>query len=513
MTQKPIKLLLAILLASAAACSVGPDYKKPDAPTATAFKEQVGWKASDPKDEIDRGAWWSIYKDPVLDALERKVEVNNQNLKASEAAYRQARAIVDQSRAGFFPTITGNFDGTRTHSGGGTSSRGGGFSVGGGIINLGGNSSTQNSFSTSVGADWDIDVWGRIRRTVEGDIATAQATAGDLASARLSAQSTLAISYFQMRFQEELKRLLDRTAVDFTRSLEITQNQYNVGVAAKADVLSARTQLLNAQSSAVNSGVQRATLEHAIAVLVGEPAGDFSIAPTGLPTDVPVAPVGLPSTLLERRPDIAAAERRMAAANAQIGVAIAAYFPDLTLSPSYGFSGSHLGHLIGSATNVWSLGASLTETIFDAGARSAQVEQARASFDQNVALYRESVLEGFQQVEDQLAALRILEQQSLIEDETVKTAREAERLTLNQYKAGTVPFSSVITAQATALNTEQTALNVVQNRLTASVSLVQAVGGGWDASKLPGVDQVEDDMSFLKVIPISTEHPTSSDGK
>jgi NodT family efflux transporter outer membrane factor (OMF) lipoprotein len=508
-----MKILLAVLLATTAACSVGPDYQKPSAPTPVTFKEQAGWKPSEPKDELDRGAWWRVYKDPVLDALEQKVEVNNQNLKASEAAYRQARAAVDQARASFFPSIDGSFSGTRSHSGGGNSSRGNAFSTGGGVISLGGRSSTQNSYNASVGASWDLDIWGKIRRTVEGDVATAQASAADLASARLSAQSMLAIDYFQLRYQEELKRLLDRTAEDYTRSLQITQNQYDVGVAAKADLLSARTQLLNAQSSAVNSGVQRATLEHAIAVLIGEPPSDFSIAPTGLPTDVPVAPVGVPSTLLERRPDIAAAERRMAAANAQIGVAVAAYFPDLTLTPSFGFSGSHLGHLIGSATNVWSLGASVAETIFDAGARSAQVEQARASFDETIAKYRETVLEGFQQVEDQLAALRILEQQSAIETETVQTAREAARLTLNQYKAGTVPYSSVITAQATALSTEQTALNVVQNRLTASVTLIEAIGGGWDAGRLPGVDQVEDNMSFLKVVPIATEHPTSSDGK
>jgi NodT family efflux transporter outer membrane factor (OMF) lipoprotein len=513
MTSKPLKILLGLLLATTAACSVGPDYEKPSAPTPAAFKEQAGWKASAPQDEIDRGAWWSVYKDPVLDALEKRIDISNQNLKAAEAAYRQSRAVVDQARASFFPTISGSFDATRSHSGGGTSSRGGGFSAGGGVISLGGRSSTFDSYSTSVGATWNIDVWGRIRRTVEGDVATAQASAADLASARLSAQSMLAIDYFQLRYQEELKRLLDTAAADFTRSLQIAQYQYNAGVAAKADVLSARTQLLNAQSSAINSGVQRATLEHAIAVLVGEPPADFSIAPTGLPSAVPVAPTGLPSTLLERRPDIAAAERKMAAANAQIGVAIAAYFPDLTLTPSFGFTGSHLGHLIGSATNVWSLGASVADSIFDAGARSAQVEQARAAYDQTIAEYRQTVLTGFQQVEDELAALRILEQQAAVEDETVKTAQEAERLTLNQYKAGTVPYSSVITAQTTALSTEETAINVLQNRLTASVTLVEAVGGGWDASKLPRTDQVEDNWSFLKVVPISTDHPTSSDGK
>jgi NodT family efflux transporter outer membrane factor (OMF) lipoprotein len=512
MRDRSVKFPLALLLATTAACSVGPDYVKPSAPTPTTFKEQAGWKPSDPKDEIDRGAWWSIYNDPVLDALEKKIDVSNQNLKAAEAAYRQARAVVDQSRASFFPTISGNASGERTHSGGGNSSRGSAFSSGS-VISLGGASSTQNSYSLSVGASWDIDIWGSIRRTVESDVATAQASAADLASARLSAQSMLAIDYFQLRYQEELKRLDDRTAEDFTRSLQITQNQYNVGVAAKADVLSARTQLLNAQSQAINSGVQRATLEHAIAVLVGEAPGDFSIASTGLPNDVPVAPTGLPSTLLERRPDIAGAERRMVAANAKIGVAIAAYFPDLTLSPSFGFTGSNLGHLIGQSTNVWSLGGQVAETIFDAGAHSAQVEQARATFQQSIATYRETVLEGFQQVEDQLAALRILEQQSVVETETVKTAQEAERLTLNQYKAGTVPYSSVITAQTTALSTEQTALNVLQNRLTASVTLVESIGGGWDESKLPRTDQVEDNASFLKVVPITTEHPTSSDEK
>jgi outer membrane protein TolC len=258
-------------------------------------------------------------------------------------------------------------------------------------------------------------------------------------------------------------------------------------------VLSAQTQLMNAQTSLINTGVARATLEHAIAVLAGAAPGDISIAPGPLSTDVPVVPAGLPSTLLERRPDIAAAERQMAAANAQVGVAIAAYFPTISLSASDGFSGTRLAHLI-----------------FDAGLRSAQVEQARATFDQNVANYRQTVLTGFQQVEDELATLRILAQQSLVETEVVKTAQEATRLTLNQYKSGIVPYSSVITAQATELSTEETALNVIQNRLVASATLIEAVGGGWDASQLPGVNEVEDDTSFLHIIPISSDHPTAS---
>jgi NodT family efflux transporter outer membrane factor (OMF) lipoprotein len=511
------------LILAGTGCSVGPDYEKPDAPTPAAYKEQAGWKAADPQDAIDRGAWWSIYKDPVLDDLEKKIDVSNQTLKASEAAYRQARAAVDQARAGFFPTITGNASGTRDHSGGGnlrgsgttssvatttTTTTGNGTATTVSGFSSGGNS---NSFGLSAGASWEPDIWGRIRRTVEGDVATAQASAADLAAARLSAQSTLAMDYFELRAQEQLKRLLDTAVIDFQRSLQITQNQYNSGVAAKADVLSAQTQLLNTQSQAINVGVQRAQLEHAIAVLVGQAPGDFIVPPGAMTAEVPVVPTDMPSGLLERRPDIAGAERRMAAANAQIGVAIAAYFPDITLSASDGFSGTQISHLIASPNNVWSLGGSLAETIFDAGARSAQVEQARAAFDQNVATYRQTVLAGFQQVEDELAALRILEEQAKVEDETVKTAQEAARLTLNQYKAGTVPYSSVITAQTTALSTEETALTVLQNRLVASVTLVEAVGGGWTTAKLPGVGQVEDDTAFLHIVPITTDHSATSD--
>ena len=367
--------------------------------------------------------------------------------------------------------------------------------------------------SSSVGASWDLDVWGKIRRTVEADVATAQASAADLASARLSAQSTLAVDYLELRYQEELKRLLNTAAADFQRSLEITENQYTAGVAAKADVLSARTQYLGAQAAAINAGVLRATLEHAIAVLVGKPPGDFAIAPSKeLTGKVPVVPVGLPSTLLERRPDIAAAERTMQASNAQIGVAIAAYFPDITLTGSFGSQSAQFASLFASPTSTWSVGGTIAETLLDFGSRSAQVEQARAVFDQNVASYRQTVLTGFQQVEDELSTLRILQQQAVVEVEAVKTAQEAARLTLNQYKAGTVPYSSVITAQTTALQAEETALGVTENRLTASVTLIEAIGGGWDASKLPRDDQVEDNTSFLHVIPISSEHPTSSDG-
>jgi NodT family efflux transporter outer membrane factor (OMF) lipoprotein len=501
-------LLVGGALVSLAACAVGPDYEKPAMTIPAAYKEQQGWKPSTPDDAVNRGAWWSIYKDPVLDGLEGRIDISNQTLKASEAAYRQARAVVDAARASFFPAISGTGSADRTHSSSASiNSSSFGTTTGGSF-----GSSTRNQFNASLGASWEPDLWGRIRRTVEGDVATAQASAAELASARLSAQATLAEDYFELRYQEQLKRLLDTTVTDFTRSLEITQNQYNAGVAAKADVLSARTQLLNAQTQEINSGVLRAQLEHAIAVLVGEPPSDFSLPSGPLATDVPVMPTDVPSTLLERRPDIATAERQMAAANAQIGVAIAGYFPDLTLSASTGNSSSMLGNLLSAPTSIWSLGANVTQSIFDAGARSAQVEQARAAYDQTVAQYRQTVLTGFQQVEDELAALRILTEQSTVENEVVKTAQEAARLTLNQYKAGTVPYSSVIAAQATALSTEQTALSVMESRLVASVTLIQALGGGWDSSKLPGVGQVEDDISFLKIVPISTDHPTSSDG-
>lgn len=496
-----------------AGCTVGPDYVRPDAPVPATFKEQEGWKATEPQDAIDRGPWWSIYQDPILDSLERKVEISNQTLKASEAAYRQARAAVDAARAGYFPSITGSGSFTRSHSGGG--SRRGGVTIpttsGGSAVLSGlGGSSTSNAVDVSAGASWEPDLWGRISRTVEADIATAQASAADLASAKLSTQATLAIDYFELRYQEELKRLLDQTVAEYQRSLQIAQNQYDAGVAAKADVLTARTQLINAQAAAINAGVARATLEHAIAVLTGVPPADFAISAAGLPAKVPTSPAGVPSSLLERRPDIAAAERRMAAANAQVGVAIAAYFPNLTLTASDGFTGSSFSHLFSSPNNVWSLGASLAQTIFDAGLRSAQVEEARAVFDQGVATYRQTVLTGFQQVEDQLSTLRILEQQSVVETEAVNTAREAARLTLNQYKAGTVPYSSVAAAQATALSTEQSALGVLQNRLVASVTLIEAIGGGWDLSKLPTNGQVEDPASFLRVIPAARETPANA---
>jgi NodT family efflux transporter outer membrane factor (OMF) lipoprotein len=457
-------LALALALPALAACEVGPDYKRPSVQAPPAYKELDGWKPGEPQDAGSDKDWWSAYGDPDLDRLIRQIDISNQNLKASEAALREARALTAEARAGLFPTVTTNASALR-HSQGGT------------------NAATQLTIGAS--ASWDLDIWGRIRRSVESAAASAQASGADLAAARLSAQAELATDYFQLRIADELKRLLDATVVAFTRSLQITQNRYNAGTAARTDIASAETQLESTRAQAIAVGVQRAQFEHAIAVLMGKPPADFSIAPRTFVMTLPSPPVGVPSALLERRPDIAAAERLMASTNAQIGVAEAAFYPDLTLSGSYVFTGPALAGLISASNAVWAVGPALALTVFDAGARTAQVEQAQASFEQNVALYRQTVLTAFQQVEDQLAALRILAQQAEVEDAAVKAAAEAERLTLNQYEAGTVDYTAVITAQTNSLSNQETALQIVQSRILASVSLIEALGGGWQSSELP----------------------------
>ena len=452
------------LVASLAACEVGPDYKRPDAVAPPAYKESQGWKIGEPQQAGSDKAWWSIYNDAPLDELEKQIDISNQNLKSSEAAYRQAVALVGEARANFFPTLT----------------------LGASVQRAQQQSHVQTQYAGSVGASWEIDIWGRIRREVESTSANAQASAADLAAARLSTQAALATDYFDLRVEDELKRLLDATVVAFTRSLQITQNKYDAGVAAETDVASAKTQLESTRAQAINVGVLRSQLEHAIAVLTGKPPADFTLAPAPVVVaDVPVTPPGLPSGLLERRPDIAAAERQMAAANAQIGVAVAAYYPTISLSGSYGLASTALSALFSPESVVWAVGPQLAATLYEGGLRSAQVEAARATYDQTVALYRQTVLTAFQQVEDQLAALRILAQQAVVQDDAVKAAAEAERLTLNQYEAGTVDYTSVITAQANALSSRQTALGILQSRITASVALITALGGGWDVSQLP----------------------------
>jgi NodT family efflux transporter outer membrane factor (OMF) lipoprotein len=478
----------AVLLSS---CAVGPNYHRPSAPVPQQFKEAEGWKPADPQDAASATNWWSVFNDPVLDDLEKQIDVSNQTLKASEAAWRESVAIVSQARAQYLPTVGVLANATRSSARATTS--GGTITGGTGTTTTTTTTTTPtqttpqhpyNTFELAGTASWEPDIWGKIRRTVESDVATAQASEADLAAARLSAQATLATDYADLRVAEETKKLFDQTVDAYQRSLTITQNQYQVGVAAKTDVINAQTQLESAQSQQINIGVTRATLEHAIAVLVGKPPADFSIPPVEFGSTIPVAPTGVPSSLLERNPTVAAAERSMAAANAQIGVAIAAYFPDLTLSGTDGFAASQLAGLLHAPNAFWSFGGNATETLFDFGLRSAQVRQARAAYDQAVANYRQAVLTAFQQVEDQLATLRILEGQYKVQDETVKLANQAVALTLNQYKAGTVAYTSVVVAQATALTAGETLLTIRQSRLNASVALIQALGGGWDASTL-----------------------------
>lgn len=479
---RSVALLIALAMAG---CAVGPNYHRPPAPVPHRYKEIEGWKPAEPREAASGTNWWSVYEDPTLDALEKQIDVSNQTLKQSEAAWREAAAVVSQARALLFPTV--GISANATRSGGPGSSRA--FESGAGTVVSSGAATPAASHPTDLfqlegTASWDLDIWGRIRRTIESDVANAQMSEAELAAARLSAQATLATDYIELRVADEQKQLLDETVAAYKRSLDITQNQYRAGVAAKTDVITAETQLEGAQSQQVNVGLTRATLEHAIAVLTGKPPAEFSLPRAKLADTVPVVPTGLPSALLERRPDVAQAERNMAAMNAQIGVALAAYFPTVTLNGSYGFASTVLSHLISAPNNLWSFGGSATDTLLDFGARAAQVRQARAAYDAAVANYRQTALTAFQQVEDELATLRILEQQYAVQNQAARSANLAVQLTINQYKAGTVAYTSVITAQAIALTDAQTLLNIRQSRLTASVALIQALGGGWDAASL-----------------------------
>jgi NodT family efflux transporter outer membrane factor (OMF) lipoprotein len=462
-------VLVAATCALLTACAVGPNYKRPTFDAATAYKEQDGWKPSEPNDALDRGAWWGIYNDEVLSGLEAQINISNQNVLAAAASVEEARALVRQARANFWPQVTLNAGRTRTVEG----------TAPGEVL---GTNTTSTVTDLGVSGNWEIDLWGRIRRSTESDRASMQASEAALAGARLAAQAELAIDYFELRAQDQLQIILDDIVAAEKQSLKITENRYRVGVAAKADVVSAQTQLLSSQAQQVNAPLQRAILEHAIAVLVGQQPANFSVARTSMRTDVPTVPAGLPSTLLERRPDVAQAERQVAASNAQIGVAISAFFPTLTITGSDDYRANTISRLIRTANRVWAIGPSLALSVFDAGLRRAEVAQARAAHEVTVDNYRQTVLAGLQQVEDDIATLRVLEQQAAIEEEAVKAAKEAETLTLNQYKAGTVPYSSVITAQTTRLSSEETALNVLSSRLQASVAMIQALGGGWKAA-------------------------------
>jgi NodT family efflux transporter outer membrane factor (OMF) lipoprotein len=484
----------AVLLLALSACTVGPDYHRPSAPVPTAYKSLRGWTMAQPQDATNRGPWWTIYHDPVLDRLQAEVDVSNQTIKQFAAQYLNAVALVQEARAGYFPTVGLTADVTRG-SGFGSSSRGSssfGTSGGGG----GGAPVTQYSIEGTI--DWTPDLWGHIRRQVESQLAAAQVSAADLDNARLSAQMTLAVDYFDMRAEDSLTELLTQTVVAYANTYRIVHNQYLAGTAALSDDVTARAQLESARAQLVGVGVQRAIYEHAIAVLTGHPPADLTIPPAPLTSKVPVLPPGLPSTLLERRPDIAAAERQMQEENALIGVQIAAYYPDITLSTLGGFIGSPLSQLFTTANEVWSLGASASETVFEGGARSAAVAAARATYDASVANYRQVVLSAFQQVEDELISLRILEQQEQAATIAVTASQRAVEVLLNQYLAGTVAYTAVVVEQTALLTNQEAALAVQQSRLVASVTLITALGGGWTTDTLPKANQIGDKFGFLR---------------
>jgi len=449
-----------------ASCTVGPNYSKPQVETPPAFKQSGDWLVAQPKDDVPKGKWWEIYNDPLLNGLEEQVAVSNQSLIAAEARYRQAQAATRAARSALFPTVGATGSATRSGRGsGGTNNPSGGGS--------------GTSYSVLADARWEADIWGRVRRQVEASRANEEATAADLEAARLSLQAELATDYVLLRVADTQRELIEDSLKAFRTSLTIAQNRYRAGVAAKVDVVLAESQVKSNEAQSIDLRITRAQLEHAIAVLAGKAPGDFAIEPVKFSMTGPVVPPGVPSTLLERRPDIAAAERRMAAANAQVGVAQAAYYPDLTLSGSAGFAGSKLSNLISAPNRVWSLGLDLAGTLIDFGARSAAVESSRAAYDEAVANYRGTVLGAFQEVENSLASARWLGEELQVQRDAANLARENVTLTLNQYKAGTVGYLNVAIAQEQQLSNERDLYNLEGRQIGASIALIRALGGGW----------------------------------
>jgi NodT family efflux transporter outer membrane factor (OMF) lipoprotein len=459
-------LILVVLLSG---CTVGPDYVRPKVETPAAYKEAGDWKPAEPRDGAARGKWWEAFGDPQLDALIAQVDVSNQTIAAAEAQVRISAALADQSRAQWWPSLTGSVQRTESKP----------SSTTGPIVGIPTNKRIIDALPLS--ASWEADLWGRIRRLVESGDATTRASAGDLVNARLSAQATLAQNYFQLRALDVQAKLLDETVAAYAKTLELTKNRYTMGVAARADIAQAEAQLHSVRAQALDLGVQRAQLEHAIAVLLGKPAPGFSLAPGTLAAAPPPVPaIGLPAALLERRPDIAAAERRVEAANAQIGVGRAAFFPTATLGAAYGYQTASPALWFTQPSLFWSVGPALAFTLFDGGKREAVSAQAVAAYDQTVAAYRGTVLQAFTDVEDNLAALRILESEAAVQEEAVKAAQQSLDITVNQYKAGIVTYLQVVIAQTAALQAQVTALGIRSRRFAASVLLVKALGGGWE---------------------------------
>lgn len=466
-----MKLRLPLLAAALllAGCAVGPDYRRPDAPTPAQFREADGWKLAAPSDARPAGAWWTHFGDPLLDSLVSRVELSNQNIRVAEARYRQATALLDAAQAQNFPTLGSSLGVTRSQ-GVSTTTTGGSTASAGAPI--------RNTSRLSLTASWEPDLWGRIARSNEAAGATAAAVAADLQAARLSAQAALVQAYLQLRINDAQHALLERTVSAYTRSAQITRNRFEAGVAARADMAQAEAQLKTAQVQLIDLDIQHRQLEHAIAVLTGRPPSDLAVAAASTLPTLPPVPDVLPSTLLERRPDIAGAERRVAAANAQIGVAQAAFFPSLTLGATGGTQSSALARVFSLPNQFWSLGPNLALTLFDAGARNARKDQAVAVWDETVASYRQTVLTAFQEVEDNLAALQTLETEAKAQAEALAAATESLELVTNQYLAGTVSYLNVTSAQTVALNAERARLDILVRRLTGSVALFKATGGG-----------------------------------
>jgi len=487
-------LLLALLLPG---CAVGPDYSREPAPVPTTYKELKGWKFANPNDAADRGNWWAPYRDARLDTLLRQVEISNQTVAAAAAAYEESRAIVREAQSALFPTATAGYSVTRTRTGAlaGTT---GGSAVG---FGLGTRYTTQ--YTAPINGSWDLDVWGKVRRNIEADTSLAQASAADLDNAKLAAQAQLATAYFNLLAADSLRDLLHRTATEFSETYRITLNKFKAGYGpssttgtTSADVALAQSQVLAIQAQELSVGVQRAQFEHAIAVLIGRPPAELTVGPRLLAGRIPKIPVALPSTLLERRPDIAAAERTMQDNNALIGVAEAAYYPDVSLSAAVQFIGP-IPLPFSAARSIQQIGASAAQTLFNGGLTGAQVDAARAAYWGSVATYRQTVLTAFQQVEDELAAIRIFTKQLAIDQQAVKNGREAVRVFTNQYLQGLVDLTTVVTAETNLLSVEETELAVRQSLFLASVSLIAALGGGWDTTLLPTQVQLMKGFSLL----------------
>ena len=506
-TQALVYLL--VLTCSLAACAVGPDYVPPAAPTPTTYKELKNWKVATPSDGIGRGEWWSFYRDPKLTFLIKQVEISNQTVAAAAASYEQARAVIRQAQAALLPTLTGSYTFTRTMTGPKSLSN----QTGSTAAIVTGTPIYTTTYNPQLSASWDIDVWGKVRRQIESNAAAAQATAADLDNAKLSQQALLATAYFNLRATDSLLRLLERTAAQYRKTLDIVRNQFNAGYGpagstccTAADVATAEAQVFSTEAQAKTTAATRAQYEHAIAILIGRPPAELTIGPHALAGNIPKIPLAVPSTLLERRPDVAAAERTVQEQNALIGVAVAAFFPDISLSGALGWVGTHpLPFNV--ANEVWSLGAAGTQTLFNGGLTAAQVDAARAAYWQSVANYRQTVLTAFQGAEDQLVAIRQLTQALGIQQKAVKDAQLAVDVYLRQFEFGTTAFTTVVTAEITLLADEEAELTIRQDLFLASVTLIEDLGGGWDTTLLPTRKELEKDFSLLPQLPPNEAGP------